>query len=43
MLEEFAALGVNEVVINAGARTAEDMVLRLKGLTEELLPTAHRL
>jgi len=43
MLEEFAAIGVDEVIINAGARTAEDMVRRGNELAAELLPTVERL
>ena len=43
MLEEFAALGADEVILNVGARQAEDMVGRMESLAEELLPTAQRL
>lgn len=43
MLEEFAAIGVDEVILNAGARRAEDMVERMALLASELLPTASSL
>ncbi|MEO8538606.1 MAG: LLM class F420-dependent oxidoreductase [bacterium] len=43
MLEQYAALGIDEIVIIAGARTAEDMVRRTEELAAELMPTAERL
>ena len=43
MLEQFAELGVDEVILAAGARTAENMVGRMEELAAELMPTAERL
>jgi hypothetical protein len=42
-LEQFAALGVDEIVISAGARTAEDMARRLGEISDQLMKTAERL
>jgi probable F420-dependent oxidoreductase len=42
-LEQFGALGVDEIVISAGARTAEDMARRLGEISDQLMKTAERL
>jgi probable F420-dependent oxidoreductase len=41
-MEEFAALGVDEVVLLAGARTAEDMARRTEEMGRELVEPAAR-
>ncbi|MGE3074157.1 MAG: LLM class F420-dependent oxidoreductase [Dehalococcoidia bacterium] len=43
MLEEFAELGIDEIILSAGARRAEDMVGRMEALAEELLAKANSL
>jgi hypothetical protein len=43
MLEQFAELGVDEVILTAGARTAENMVGKMEELAGDLMPTAERL
>ncbi len=42
MLEEFAALGVDELVLRAQTRRAEDAVERMEGLANELMPAAEK-
>lgn len=42
MLEQFAELGVDEVILQAGARSAEDTVGRMEALAAELMPAADR-
>ena len=43
MLEQFAELGVDEVILTVAARNAEMLVGRLEETAAELMPTAERL
>jgi alkanesulfonate monooxygenase SsuD/methylene tetrahydromethanopterin reductase-like flavin-dependent oxidoreductase (luciferase family) len=42
LIEEFAGLGVDELILRAATRRAKDAVERMQGLAAELMPTAAK-